>query len=198
VRAAGSDAPPLTLALVPGDRVGLLGVSGTELSGLLRTLAGLQKPAEGRLYRNGIDVTRRPRWLLSQRMRAQVLLLWADPYVLFGDHVQVRTATKGEAPARLRASRLSPALHAFEVGTLSGLERTRVALAYVRRRGSQVILIDDVFSHLVPEAWPELLADLDGLAGEAGAIVIASRLPRALQTMKQLVDLGAGAAAARG
>ena len=196
LRATGCSAQPLTLNLLPGDRVGLLGSTSDTLSGLVRTLARLQRPAAGRLFWSGLDVTRRPGVLLPLRLRTHVLMLWADPYALFDNGVRVRTAIGGRrrqspvsaAPdVRLRAGGLSPALSEFTVASLSGLTRARVALAYAQCRQPRVILVDDLFAHLIPEGWPGFLTALETLAGDSGALIIASRFPEALRTMARIV-----------
>ena len=200
LRAADDVARPLTLVVRPGDRVGLLSASSRGLSALLRTLARLERPAEGRLFWSGVNVTRTPRALLPRHLLANVLLLWANPYALFEDNARVgaaiggrgrRGATSLTPDARLRASGLSPALSEFRVAALSGLARVRVALAYAQRRRPSVILVDDVFAHLVPESWPGLLATLEAIVGETGALIIASRYPEALGTMTRIINLSA-------
>lgn len=199
LQAARCDAEPLTLVLNPGDRVGLLRGAQQDLRGLLRALARLEVPAAGHLLWNGIDVTRRPLWLLPRDLRHQVLLLWANPYALIepGHSVHWARAVRGRAasgtsPDQLCASGLSPAVREFSTGVLSGVALVRLALTYVRLRQPRIVLVDDVFAHLVPESWPELLAALEDTAGEAGALVIASRHRQAVAAMTRIVVLGSG------
>ncbi|MCU0522642.1 MAG: hypothetical protein MUF84_18365 [Anaerolineae bacterium] len=197
LQAAGGVIQPLTLVVRPGDRIGLLSASGRELSMFLRTLARLQRPSEGRLFWSGVDVTRRPRALLPRHLREGVLLLWANPYALFQDGTRVGAAigrsgaTSATPEGRLRASGLSSALLEFGIGSLSGLERVRVALTYAQRHRPSVILVDDVFAHLIPESWRGLLATLEAVVGETGALIVASRYTEALGTMTRVIDLSA-------
>jgi hypothetical protein len=54
-----------------------------------------------------------------------------------------------------------------------------------------VILVDDVFAHLIPESWRGLLATLEAVVGETGALIVASRYTEALGTMTRVIDLSA-------
>jgi len=186
----------LTLVLHPGDRVGLLRGAGQDLRGLLGALARLETPTAGRLLWNGVDVTRRPRWLLPRDLRHQVLLLWANPYALIEPGRGVRRAVAmrghmagGMSPDRLRASGLSSVVGDFSTGALSGVALVRLALAYMRLRQPRIVLVDDIFAHLVPESWPELLSALEDTAGESGALVIASRYRQAVAAMARVIVL---------
>ena len=206
VRPRDAEAPALTLALHPGDRVGLWWEApGGERRALLRTLARLQRPAEGRLLWQGVDVTRRPRLLLPSKQRRAIVLIWSDPYALFEDNVRIGSLI-GEADPpsgssgadQVDGGRLSPAPRGFRVSSLSGVERVRLALAYAVQRTHMgpdvgcVILVDDLFSQLVPESWPKLLNDLDQAAGETGALLIASRYVQVVQVMHRVYDLRDG------
>jgi ABC-type branched-subunit amino acid transport system ATPase component len=206
LRPHAAGVPALTLALHAGDRVGLWWQGKAPgRSAYLRTLARLQKPASGRLIWQGVDVTRRPRRLLPVRLRRAILLLWSDPYALFDDSARIGTLS-GDAKARevksptdrLDCHRLSPALGEFRVRSLSGAERVRLGLTYWLRNAQslpgmpRVILVDDLFSQLVPETWPELLQCLDRAAGDAGALLVASRYPEVVQAMQRVYTLRDG------
>ena len=95
----------------------------------------------------------------------------------------------GMSPDRLRASGLSSVVGDFSTGALSGVALVRLALAYMRLRQPRIVLVDDIFAHLVPESWPELLSALEDTAGESGALVIASRYRQAVAAMARVIVL---------
>jgi len=195
LRVADEALGPLTLSLRAGEQIGLLTPDHGEARPLLRTLARLQRPNGGLLFWFGVNVTQKPRWLLPQRLKARVLLLWANPYGLFEGNTRVRTLlgrSNGllSAPDRLHQdSGLSPALLATRVKALSGVTRVRVALAYAQQRQPTVLLVGDIFSHLVPESWPGILDSLMKVVGRNGGVVIASRYLEALRSASQVIDL---------
>lgn len=58
--AYGKDRPVLdlpTLAIVPGERIAILGAVGSGKSTLIKLLSGLYRPSEGTVYIDGVDVT---------------------------------------------------------------------------------------------------------------------------------------------
>ena len=195
----GIELQPVTLALGAGDRIGLLGAQGSGKGALLRALARLERPAGGHLFWNGVDVTRRPRWLMPGWLKTQVMLIWANPYFLFEDRFRVRAVVRGaqgdgrpSAAALLKKARLSSATLEHKIASLSGLQRARVALAYAQWRKPRVILVDDLFGHLVPESWDGFMADLGQIAGQTRAVLVASRFPEALRSMSRTYALRNG------
>lgn len=50
----------VTLSVFQGEFFSLLGPSGCGKTTLLRMLAGLEMPSQGKIYIDGVDVTRRP------------------------------------------------------------------------------------------------------------------------------------------
>ncbi len=190
----GLESGPIDLTLRAGDRIGVVAKRADEASRLLQVLVRLQRPVAGHLMWQGTNVTRRPRWLLPRRLRDDVLLIWANPYALFNEEAGIRALlgnrrAESAVTAQIRGSGLSPGVLAFQVRSLSGLERVRLALAYAEKRRPQVILVDDVFSHLVPESWQALLADLDRVAGEHGALLITSRHLQVMEGMASVYTM---------
>lgn len=188
LRAAGTQ--PIDLEIRPGDRVGILGSSGSGRGLLLRTLARLEEPAGGRIRWSGVDVTRRPRWLMSRTLRMGVVLIWENPYVLFEQNLTVRQIV-GSSTSLAEAG-LSPIALDLTVNALSGLARVRLALAFAAQRRPRVMLVDDVFHHLAPEVWQEVLTCVESCAAEETAVVIGSRYPSALQSMHRVIALSNG------
>jgi ABC-type glutathione transport system ATPase component len=194
LRAMGTQ--PIHLAIRPGERVGLLGATGSGRGRLLRALARLEPPAAGRIRWDGADVTHRPRWLMRRAQREGVILIWENPYVLFEQNLTVRQIVgRGD---RLAQAGLSPVALDLPVKALSGLARVRLALAYAAQREPRVLLVDDVFHHLVPAVWSEVVARFDQFAAAGAALVVASRYPSVLQSMQRVVVMSNGDIVERG
>ncbi|MGH9170032.1 MAG: ABC-F family ATP-binding cassette domain-containing protein [Acidimicrobiales bacterium] len=121
----------LSLTVVGGDRVGVVGINGTGKSTLLRVLAGVERPDEG-LVRRGRGV--------------RVGFLNQDP-VLPGGTVRGAVGHGWEAEAAL--DRLGMSAQA-DLGTseLSGGQAKRVALAAVLAHPADLLVLDEPTNHL--------------------------------------------------
>jgi ABC-type glutathione transport system ATPase component len=112
-------------------------------------------------------------------------MIWNDPSALFRDTSKVGTvlpSTEAQSSAGERDTNCSLAtLRSVKMGSLSALQRVRVALAYAKQQGVQVILLADVFAALSPAAWSLLIEEIAGVVGRHQALVVASqyRLPLA-------------------
>ncbi len=181
---------PINLTVEPGERIGILGERGSGRGRLLRTLARLEVSAAGRIWWNGVNVTRRPRWLMSRALRESVILIWENPYVLFEQNLMVRQLVESEV--HLVEAGLTPAALDLKVSALSGLARVRLALAYAAQRRPKVILLDDVFHHLAPTVWQEVTGVLASKVSGETAVVVASRYSSALQAMERVLVVSNG------
>jgi molybdate transport system ATP-binding protein len=148
---------PLDVALDcrPGELLALIGPSGSGKTTVLRSIAGLYRPASGRVVAGGET------WLdtetgidLSPQARS-VGLMFQD-YALFPhlsalDNVRLAMLRR-EEPARSRhAAEFLRRVHlrgleARKADQLSGGQRQRVALARALARDPQVLLLDEPFS----------------------------------------------------
>ena len=131
----------VTLYLNPGDRVGLIGVNGTGKSTLLKVIAGLESPDSGRLSRD-----------------PNVQLAYLPQTPVMDDENTVLEQVFSDFPAEFRAlneyeartilTRLGITDFDRKVGTLSGGQRKRVALAAVFVHPADILVLDEPTNHL--------------------------------------------------
>ncbi|MEM1044743.1 MAG: ATP-binding cassette domain-containing protein [Pseudomonadota bacterium] len=149
----------LTCTVTPGDVVTIVGESGSGKSTLLACIGGFLDPiftASGRILLNGTDITRVP-----ARERRLGLMFQDD---LLFPHLSVRGNLLFAIPADVarRRDRVAIAEAALEdVGlagfgsrdpaTLSGGQRSRVALMRTLLSKPRALLLDEPFSKLDPE-----------------------------------------------
>ena len=148
----------VTLYINQGDKIGIIGINGTGKSSLLRVLAGRQVPDEG---------------TVSLDPNVQVSFLSQDPVMEAGNTVleqvfagyspDVRTLMEYEAKTML--TRLGITDFDQTVGTLSGGQRKRVALATVLLHPAYVMILDEPTNHLDSDMILWLEGFLQSFAG---------------------------------
>ncbi|MBR5792321.1 MAG: ATP-binding cassette domain-containing protein [Ruminiclostridium sp.] len=131
----------VTLYLNEGDKIGIIGINGTGKSSFLRVLAGDQVPDEGKVSLDpNVQVS-----FLSQNPRMDENNTVLEQ--VFADFsTDVRALMEYEAKTML--TRLGITDFEQKVGTLSGGQRKRVALAAVLLHPADVLILDEPTNHL--------------------------------------------------
>ncbi len=133
-----------------GDKVGLIGINGTGKSTLLRLLAGRLEPDEGTVRRDpNVQVSYLPQ---NPEIREELRVL---DQVLAWIPAEFRETERYEAKTILTRLGLSDTEQ--PVGTLSGGQRKRAALAAALVHPGDVLILDEPTNHLDSEmvAWLE-------------------------------------------
>ncbi|MDA1259523.1 MAG: ATP-binding cassette domain-containing protein [Planctomycetota bacterium] len=179
-RGARSVLNRLDLALAPGERLAISGPSGCGKTTLLRALAGLETADSGRVRIGGLLASDGARTLLPPWQRGlqfvfQDLGLWPTRSVLqnVGDVLRWNRAPYPKARARELLARVGLAELADRApATLSGGEAHRLAFARALAARPKILLLDEPFTSLDPEARDEGFALLEDALRETGAAVI--------------------------
>lgn len=157
------------LRLEPGTVTVLVGPNGAGKSTLLLVLAGLRRPDDGRIRRQGIAALGQPGGtaVVAQRPESQVIgarvaddLAWGLATAPDADDIDRALDTVGLAGWAERATT-----------GLSGGELQRVALAAALVRRPAVLLSDESTAMVDPEGR-EAIRDALRAAADAGAIVV--------------------------
>ncbi|MBM4221792.1 MAG: ABC transporter ATP-binding protein [Gammaproteobacteria bacterium] len=174
----------LSLELRPGEVVCMLGPNGVGKTLTLHTLAGLLPPASGRIWLDGEDlgtlgrrqVARRLGLLLQDEAEsfpatvADTVLMGRHPHLgAFAGASAADQALVDHAMAEMELNGFGPRA----VGTLSGGERRRVAIARLLAQNPAILLLDEPVNHLDPRHQVLALQAFRRRASQ-GAVVLMS------------------------
>ncbi len=140
----------INLYLNEGDKIGIVGINGTGKSTLLRVLSGTLAPDAGTLSRNpNVQLSFLPQ---NPEMQDDATIL---EQVFLRFPAEFRALNEYEAKAML--GKLGFTDFDQKVGTLSGGQRKRVALAAALIHPADVLLLDEPTNHLDTEmiSWLE-------------------------------------------
>ncbi len=197
----------LSLAIAPGEKVGLVGPSGAGKSTVVNLLLRFFDVEAGRILIDGQDVSQ----VTQDSLRASIGLVTQDTSLL---HRSVREnlrygrpnadeAAITRAVAAAKAESFIPELADQEgrcgldaqVGErgvkLSGGQRQRIAIARVVLKDAPILVLDEATSALDSEAEAAIQGSLTGLMADKTVIAIAHRLST-IAAMDRLIVMDQG------
>ncbi len=163
----------LDLEVPAGQFVALIGASGVGKSTLLRLVAGLEQPTEGRVLIGGRDVTALDP---SQRDIAMVFQNYAlYPHMSVFDNMayglRIRGLSRGEITRRVEEAAALLGLDALlsrKPRQLSGGQRQRVAMGRAIVRDPKLFLFDEPLSNLDAKLRVQMRAEIRRLQRRLG------------------------------
>ncbi len=138
----------VSLSIYRGEFFSLLGGSGSGKTTLLRMLAGFERPTEGKIFIDGVDMSNVPPYERPVNMMFQSYALFphmsVEANIAFGLH-------QDKVPAAEIKERVADALNLVQLGQfgkrrphqLSGGQRQRVALARALVKRPKLLLLDE-------------------------------------------------------
>ena len=177
----------VTLDILPGETVALVGASGAGKTTLVSLVPRLYDVTGGAVRVDGHDV----RDLTLDSLRAAVGVVAQDPHLFhesIGDNLRYAKpdATVEELVAACRAARILDTITALPDGfdtvvgdrghRLSGGEKQRVAIARLLLKDPAVMILDEATSHLDNDSELRVQEALERALAGRTALVIAHRL----------------------
>jgi putative spermidine/putrescine transport system ATP-binding protein len=181
------------LELPPGKLISFLGPSGCGKTTMLRMIAGLEHPSEGRVFLDDEDITDRPAYTRDIGMVFQSLALFPHLNVAgnIGYGLRIRGAEKGRIAARVQELLTLVSLSGMgdrRIQQLSGGQRQRVATARALALEPRLFLLDEPLSALDANLREQLQVELRLLQQQLGiTTIIVTHDQREAMTMSDLV-----------
>ncbi len=171
----------VTLALAPGESLGLAGPNGSGKTTLVDVISGFLRPDAGRIWFQGEDLTC---WPPHRVVRAGIARTFQVPRLAFHMSVDenIRAATlyrrlrreaEGEVVGHVLETVGLASLRAHGVRTLSPGQVRRVELARALAANPRVLLLDEPFASLGPGDIPEIISVLRQLRASGISILVA-------------------------
>lgn len=177
----------VSFAVAAGERVAIVGASGSGKSTILQLLMRFYDPIDGSICLDGVDI----RTLDPAELRARIALVPQTPDIFVASLAENISYGRPEAPiadirAAARIAGAEPFIRELDGGyaavsgergiMLSGGQRQRLALARALLKDAPVLLLDEATSSLDVETEAEVLASLDSTRHRSTTIVVAHRL----------------------
>jgi ATP-binding cassette subfamily B protein len=177
----------ISLDIVPGQMVGLVGKSGSGKSTLIKLIMRLYDVDSGEILIDGTDI----RQLSREEFHRQVAVVLQDPFMFNGSIAEnIAFARPDATPVQIIQAATAANAHEFimklpngydnqvgERGTkLSGGERQRIAIARALVMDPKILILDEATSSVDTETEQKIQQALERLIKGRTTIAIAHRL----------------------
>jgi ATP-binding cassette, subfamily B, bacterial len=177
----------VSLSVIPGETVALVGPSGAGKTTILQLLMRFYDPQSGTIRLDGIDL----REMARNDFRRAIAMVPQDPVIFAASaRENIRFGRPEATDAEVEAAAIAASAHTFltalpegydtwlgERGVmLSGGQKQRVAIARAILRDAAVLLLDEATSALDAESERDVQAAVEALSKGRTTLVVAHRL----------------------
>ncbi|RMQ45672.1 Spermidine/putrescine ABC transporter ATPase subunit [Pseudomonas cichorii] len=167
----------VSLQINKGEIFALLGGSGSGKSTLLRMLAGFERPTEGRIFLDGVDITDMPPYERPINMMFQSYALF--PHMTVADNIAfgLKQDKLPKAEIDARVAEMLKLVHMTQYAKrkphqLSGGQRQRVALARSLAKKPKLLLLDEPMGALDKKLRSQMQLELVEIIERVGVTCV--------------------------
>ena len=185
----------VSLNIYKGEIFALLGGSGSGKSTLLRMLAGFERPTDGRIWLDGVDITDMPPYERPINMMFQSYALFPHMSVEQNIAFGLKQDRKPKAEIADTVSELLKLVHMTEYAKrkphqLSGGQRQRVALARSLAKRPKLLLLDEPMGALDKKLRSQMQLELVEIIERVGVTcVMVTHDQEEAMTMAQRISI---------
>lgn len=168
---------PTDLTLEPGVFTVLLGTTGAGKTTLMHLMAGLERPTEGTVWVDGVDVTRTAVQKRNVSMVHQQFINYPTMTVFDNIASPLRVARLPKAEIRARVERIAEMLTLTPLlrrrpAELSGGQQQRCAMARALVKDARLVLLDEPLANLDYKLREALRDELPRLFADRNCVVV--------------------------
>ncbi len=167
----------VSLTINKGEIFALLGGSGSGKSTLLRMLAGFERPSEGRIFLDGVDITDMPPYERPINMMFQSYALFPHMSVEQNIAFGLKQDKLPRAEIEARVAEMLKLVHMTQYAKrkphqLSGGQRQRVALARSLAKRPKLLLLDEPMGALDKKLRSQMQLELVEIIERVGVTCV--------------------------
>ena len=167
----------VSLEINKGEIFALLGGSGSGKSTLLRMLAGFERPTEGRIFLDGVDITDMPPYERPINMMFQSYALFPHMTVAQNIAFGLKQDKMSNAEIDARVGEMLKLVHMSQYAKrkphqLSGGQRQRVALARSLAKRPKLLLLDEPMGALDKKLRSQMQLELVEIIERVGVTCV--------------------------
>lgn len=191
----------ITVEVGKGETVAVLGRNGAGKTTLLKTIMGMVKPKQGRVFIGGVDVTKQPPWIRARlgvgyvpEGRRILPYLTVEENLVLGAYI-IKDRKRIEERLEYIYS-MFPRLRERKkqlAGTLSGGEAQMLAIGRCLMVNPTIMLMDEPSLGLAPKIVDEVFKTISKLRSEGVAILLVEQnVRKALEVAERVYLLETG------